>query len=47
MDSTPADLKKHPTNMYSQIAISLKGGELRDVGLAGKRGGKAGAGRQA
>jgi len=25
MDSTPADLKKWPTNIYSQIAISLKG----------------------
>jgi len=34
MDSTPADLKKWPTNIYSQIAISLKGGELREPGLA-------------
>jgi len=33
MDATPADLKKWPTNIYSQIAIALKGGELRDVGL--------------
>ena len=34
MDSTPADLKKWPTNIYSQIAIALKGGELREPGLA-------------
>jgi|EP00966_Prymnesium_polylepis_P157633 hypothetical protein len=26
MDSTPADLKKWPTNIYSQIAIAIKGG---------------------
>eukprot|EP00966_Prymnesium_polylepis_P218233 5051218-Prymnesium_polylepis.1 len=25
MDATPADLKTYPTNIYSQIAISLKG----------------------
>ena len=34
MDATPADLKKWPTNIYSQIAIMLKGGELREPGLA-------------
>ena len=34
MDATPEDLKKWPTNIYSQIAIALKGGELRDVGLS-------------
>ena len=34
MDATPADLKKWPTNIYSQIAIKLKGGELREPGLA-------------
>lgn len=34
MDATPADLKKRPTNVYSQIAIALKGGELREPGLA-------------
>lgn len=33
MDATPARLKKWPTNIYSQIAIALKGGTLRDVGL--------------
>jgi len=34
MDATPPDLKASPTNLYSQIAISLKGGELREPGLA-------------
>jgi len=34
MDATPADLKKGPTNIYSQIAIALKGGELREPGMA-------------
>ena len=34
MDMTPADLKKWPTNLYSQIAIAVKGGELREPGLA-------------
>jgi len=34
MDATPADLKKWPTNLFSQIAIALKGGELREPGLA-------------
>jgi len=34
MDVTPADLKKWPTNIYSQIAIALKGAELREPGLA-------------
>eukprot|EP00966_Prymnesium_polylepis_P026117 602195-Prymnesium_polylepis.1 len=34
MDATPPDLKTSPTNLYSQIAISLKGGELREPGLA-------------
>eukprot|EP00966_Prymnesium_polylepis_P324539 7380576-Prymnesium_polylepis.1 len=34
MDATPADLKQWPTNIYSQIAIALKGGELREPGLA-------------
>lgn len=33
MDATPPHLKKSPTNVYSQIAIALKGGELREVGL--------------
>ena len=32
MDVTPADLKKWPTNIYSQIAIALKGDDQRDVG---------------
>ena len=34
MDATPVDLTKSPTNVYSQIAIALKGGELREPGLA-------------
>eukprot|EP00966_Prymnesium_polylepis_P304687 7039568-Prymnesium_polylepis.2 len=34
MDVTPEGLKKWPTNIYSQIAIALKGGELREPGLA-------------
>ena len=34
MDATPADLKTSPSNIYSQIAIALKGGELREPGLA-------------
>ena len=34
MTSTPADLKEWPTNIYGEIAISLKGGELREPGLA-------------
>jgi len=34
MDATPAHLKKSPTNIYSQIAIALKGGALREPGLA-------------
>ena len=34
MDMTPADLRTWPTNIYSQIAIALKGGELRKPGLA-------------
>jgi len=34
MDATPADLKKWPTNLYSQIAIALKGGALREPGLS-------------
>eukprot|EP00966_Prymnesium_polylepis_P088336 2044230-Prymnesium_polylepis.1 len=34
MDATPEDLKKWPTNIYSQIAIALKGGALREPGLA-------------
>jgi len=34
MDATPADLTKWPTNIYSRIAIALKGGELREPGLA-------------
>eukprot|EP00966_Prymnesium_polylepis_P208092 4820128-Prymnesium_polylepis.1 len=34
MSATPADLRKEPTNIYSQIAIPLKGGELREPGLA-------------
>ena len=34
MDATPSDLKEWPTNIYSQIAIALKGGELREVGWA-------------
>eukprot|EP00966_Prymnesium_polylepis_P226070 5229468-Prymnesium_polylepis.1 len=34
IEATPADLTVWPTNIFSQIAISLKGGELRDVGLA-------------
>eukprot|EP00966_Prymnesium_polylepis_P094793 2194909-Prymnesium_polylepis.1 len=34
LDATPADLKKSPTNIYSQIAVSLKGMALREPGLA-------------
>jgi hypothetical protein len=34
MDITPADLQKSPTNIFSQIAIALKGGELCEPGLA-------------
>jgi|EP00966_Prymnesium_polylepis_P176556 hypothetical protein len=34
MDATPDDLTRWPTNIYSQIAIALKGGELREPGLA-------------
>jgi hypothetical protein len=34
MDATPPQLKKWPINLYSQIAVALKGGKLRDVGLA-------------
>ena len=34
MDATPADLTKGPANIYSQIAIALKGAELREPGLA-------------
>ena len=34
MDVTPPDLKNGPRNIYSQIAIALKGAELREVGLA-------------
>jgi hypothetical protein len=34
MNVTPADLTKEPTNIYCQIAISLKGGDLREPGLA-------------
>uniref|UniRef100_A0A7S4HTM0 Uncharacterized protein n=1 Tax=Prymnesium polylepis TaxID=72548 RepID=A0A7S4HTM0_9EUKA len=34
MEETPADLKKWPTNIFSQIAIALKGGELRETGLS-------------
>jgi hypothetical protein len=34
MNATPADLRMESTNIYSQIAIALKGGELREPGLA-------------
>mmetsp|Transcript_36685 Transcript_36685/g.97113 ORF Transcript_36685/g.97113 Transcript_36685/m.97113 type:complete len:148 (+) Transcript_36685:244-687(+) len=34
MDATPADLKTWPANIYSQIAIAIKGGALREPGLA-------------
>jgi len=34
MDTTPPDLTIGARNIYKQIAISLKGGELREVGLA-------------
>ena len=34
MDATPPDLSSGARNIYKQIAISLKGGELREVGLA-------------
>ena len=33
MDATLEDLKQWPTNIYRQIAIALKGGELREPGL--------------
>eukprot|EP00966_Prymnesium_polylepis_P179272 4150260-Prymnesium_polylepis.1 len=33
MEGTQPDLKAGPTNIYSQIAIALKGGDLRQVGL--------------
>jgi len=34
MDATPRDLRQGRTNIYSKIAISLKGGEMREPGLA-------------
>lgn len=34
MNATPPELKSGPGNVYKQIAIGLKGGELREVGLA-------------
>ena len=34
MSATPADLRKEPTNIYGQIAIPLKGGEVCELGLA-------------
>eukprot|EP00966_Prymnesium_polylepis_P181064 4193971-Prymnesium_polylepis.1 len=34
MDTTPAEFKEYPSNIYSQIAIALKSDELREVGLA-------------
>jgi len=34
MDATPPDLTSGERNIYMQIAISLKGGEMREVGLA-------------
>jgi len=34
IEATPADLTQSPTNIFSQIAIALKGGELREPGLA-------------
>jgi len=34
MNATPADLRMESTNIYSQIAVALKGGELREPGLA-------------
>jgi len=34
MDATPTDLTSGARNIYKQIAISLKGGESREVGLA-------------
>ena len=34
MDSTPPDLTSGARNIYKEIAISLKGSELREVGLA-------------
>eukprot|EP00966_Prymnesium_polylepis_P311978 7208523-Prymnesium_polylepis.1 len=34
MDATPIDLTSGTRNIYKQIAISLKGGELREVGLS-------------
>eukprot|EP00966_Prymnesium_polylepis_P120482 2784304-Prymnesium_polylepis.3 len=42
MNLTPGDLTKWPTNIYSQIAIALKGGELREPGLAKLPGSAAG-----
>ena len=34
IDVTPPVLTRSPRNIYSQIAVALKGGELRYVGLA-------------
>eukprot|EP00966_Prymnesium_polylepis_P184934 4286082-Prymnesium_polylepis.2 len=35
VDATPADLKRWPTDVYcDRVAIALKGGELREPGLA-------------
>eukprot|EP00966_Prymnesium_polylepis_P112698 2606701-Prymnesium_polylepis.1 len=34
IDATPRHLKTAQNNIYSQIAIAIKGGELRDVGLS-------------
>jgi len=33
IDATPEGLKKAPTNIYSEIAIGLKSGQLREPGL--------------
>jgi|EP00966_Prymnesium_polylepis_P200777 hypothetical protein len=34
MDTTPSDITSGESNIYKQIAIPLKGGKLREVGLA-------------
>ena len=33
MDETPPALKSGPGNIYKQIAVAMKGGDLREVGL--------------
>eukprot|EP00966_Prymnesium_polylepis_P110884 2565013-Prymnesium_polylepis.1 len=34
MDATPAGLKQGARNIFKEVAVGLKGSELREVGLA-------------